>query len=79
MPISRIAGAVFGNGLTSYLPVYAPDISAEQAAAVSQSVTAIFTLPANLQSGVVEAYVKSVDRVFLIGVPVGALASASSW
>jgi hypothetical protein len=43
----------------------------------SASVTAIFDLPKELQPGVIEAYSYSLNRVFLMGVPAGALASLS--
>ncbi len=41
------------------------------------SVTAIFDLPKELQPGVIAAYSYSLNRVFLMGVPAGALASLS--
>ena len=41
------------------------------------SVTAIFQLPPELQQQAIQAYSSSLDRVFLIGVPAGALASVS--
>jgi len=73
-----IAGAVFANGLSAYLPQFAPGLSAETADMVRQSVEVIFTLPDTVRPGVVHAYVKSIDRVMLIGVPGGFLAIMSA-
>jgi len=72
-----IGAAIFGNQLATNIVKYAPDLSPEQVIAVRSSVTAIFTLPSNLQQQAIEAYSASLDRVFLIGVPAGALAAVS--
>lgn len=73
-----VGAAVFGNQLASNIVKFAPGLSPEQALAVRSSVTAIFKLPKELQEQAILAYSESLDRVFLIGVPAGALASLSS-
>ena len=73
-----IAGSIFSNSLAKYIPQYAPGIPPEFTTLVRQSVTVIFQLPPEVQPGVIKAYVKSVDDVFLLGVPAGALASLSA-
>lgn len=66
--------AIFGNQLATKLPQLAPDLSAAQMQAVRSSVTAIFDLPKEIQWEAIAAYSKSLDAVFVIGVPAGALA-----
>ncbi|KZT41235.1 ABC transporter [Sistotremastrum suecicum HHB10207 ss-3] len=72
-----VAGALFENQLARYLHLLVPDLSPETAAALHQSVSVIFTLPDEVRRATIEAYVQSLDKVFLIGVPVGFLASVS--
>ncbi|EIW76335.1 MFS general substrate transporter [Coniophora puteana RWD-64-598 SS2] len=73
-----IAGAVFLNQLTSNLHQYAPELPSSVAVSVQQSITYIFTLPASEQGAVVQAYVRTLDQVFLVGVPIGAISSLVS-
>jgi hypothetical protein len=72
-----IAGTIFANQLRSQLPIYAANISASEADAVRQSVTAIFTLPKADQAGVIEAYCRALGYVFILGIPAGAFGSLS--
>ncbi|KAF8839236.1 ABC transporter [Paxillus ammoniavirescens] len=66
-----IAGVVFNNQLRYNLTVYAPDV---EAGLVSASVAAIYSaVPTNLRPGVVHAYVRSLDCVFITAVPAGIL------
>ncbi|KZW04065.1 ABC transporter [Exidia glandulosa HHB12029] len=71
-----IAGTVFANGLKANLPSTLPP---EVALAVRRSVSVIFTLPEDVRAEVVHAYIKSIDQVFLVGVPAGVLASLSAF
>ncbi|CAE6512389.1 unnamed protein product [Rhizoctonia solani] len=73
-----IAGSILANQMVKYLGIYAPDLPQEVATAVRQSVSLIFTLPAEQQEPVIRAYLKALNSVFLIGVPTGVLASLSA-
>ncbi|KAF9221175.1 ABC transporter [Gyrodon lividus] len=67
-----IAGVIFNNQLRFNLTVYAPDV---EPGTVTASVAAIYsTVPPDLRPGVVHAYVKSLDCVFITAVPSGVLA-----
>lgn len=72
-----ISGTIFTNLLRTNLRAYAPTLSPALAAAVEASVTAIGEVSAEggLREAVLVAYTRAVSRVFLIGVPAGALAS----
>ncbi|KAG8743762.1 hypothetical protein FRC10_011482 [Ceratobasidium sp. 414] len=74
-----IAGAVFANKLSSSLFELAPDLPEEVVRGVKQSVTVIFTLPADQQALIIKAYVKALNYVYLIGVPVCIVASLSAF
>ncbi|KAF7369131.1 ABC transporter [Mycena venus] len=69
-----IAGTIFRNKLKDYLAAYASEISEEALQAVQQSVDAIFTLPIPVQELVISAYIRSLNHVFLLGIPAGILA-----
>ncbi|KAF7323273.1 Major facilitator superfamily protein [Mycena chlorophos] len=66
-----VAEAVFSTELATNLRKYAPGAPA---AVVEDSPEAIYSLPSALISGVVEAYAKSLDTVFLVGVAVAGAA-----
>ena len=68
--LGSIAGAVFANKLSSGLLEIAPNLPEEVVAGVRQSVTVIFTLPPDQQALVIKAYVKALNYVYLVGVPV---------
>jgi len=70
-----IAGTVFANGLSKFLPA---DLAPDVRHAVRESVSAIFLLPVDQRAAVVDSYIKAIDQVFLIGVPAGVLGSLSS-
>jgi len=73
-----VGAAVFSNQLQTSLVQFAPSLSSEQYADVRSSVTFIGTLPDGLRQQVIEAYSYSLNRVFLMGLPASALASASA-
>jgi len=70
-----IAEPILSTELTKYLAQYAPNAPA---AIVRQSPTNIYSLPADMIPGVVEAYADSLKIVFLVGVPVAGLGLLSS-
>ncbi|GBE78995.1 Efflux pump roqT [Sparassis crispa] len=72
-----ISGTIFTNLLRTNLRVYAPQLPAALVVAVEQSVTAIAEVAPDMRAAVLHAYTFSISRVFLIGVPAGALASLS--
>jgi MFS family permease len=67
-----ICGTVFANELSAGLKEFAPDASFDL---VRHSVEAIWTLPPEQRPGVIHAYVKAVDKVFLVPVACGVLGS----
>jgi MFS family permease len=70
-----IAGTLFANRLRSGLPA---DLPEDVRIAVVASVDAVKLLPPGLKEGVIDAYVKALKPVFILGVPAGALASLSA-
>ncbi|KAJ7315434.1 hypothetical protein DFH08DRAFT_1040174, partial [Mycena albidolilacea] len=73
-----IAGTIFRNKLKEYLAAYVNEIPSDSLTAVQQSVDAIFTLPPAIQDLVISAYIRSLNHVFLLGIPAGILASISA-
>ncbi|EIN10640.1 hypothetical protein PUNSTDRAFT_132726 [Punctularia strigosozonata HHB-11173 SS5] len=73
--LGRIAGTVFDNQLRHNLPKTLPDGVAN---AVVASVTAIKSLSPEVKAVVIEAYAKSLQPVFILGVPAGILALLSA-
>ncbi|EIW78934.1 MFS general substrate transporter [Coniophora puteana RWD-64-598 SS2] len=73
-----ISAAVFLNQLTIDLRATAPFLSETVAKELQQSIAYIFTLPASEQDLVVQAYIKSLNLVFIAQVPAGVLASLTS-
>jgi len=69
-----IATSVFDNELAKFLKIYAPNAPLDT---VKNSVLDIYTLPAEDIAGVVKAYVKALDYVYIIAVGLGAGASLS--
>jgi hypothetical protein len=63
-----IAGTVFNNQLIKSLATFATGLTAEQMLGIKQSVTLIFTLPTELQSGVIHAYAEALDYTFILSV-----------
>ncbi|KAM0747337.1 MFS general substrate transporter [Meredithblackwellia eburnea MCA 4105] len=67
-----LANAIYGTWLSRYLRQYAPDAPFDL---VRNSVAAIRQLPKDLQPGVITAYVRAINNVFVVGVGVGVLGS----
>jgi len=70
-----ICGTIFANKLNQGLMEFAPGAPFDL---VRHSAGAVATLPIEMQAGVIHAYVKAVDYVFLLPVAAGILASASA-
>ncbi|PVF94123.1 ABC transporter [Serendipita vermifera] len=73
-----IAGTIFNNQLSKTIAQYASSLPPEMVTPVKQSVTVIFSLPPELKSQVVHAYVKALDYTFIMTVPAAVLASITS-
>ncbi|KZV65866.1 ABC transporter [Peniophora sp. CONT] len=67
-----VSGAVFASQLKHELGKLA--LPSAELVPVLSSVKAIVTLPVEARSGVISAYIASIQRVFLIGIPATALA-----
>ena len=76
--LHSIGGTIFTNQLRMNLVRFAPGLPADLAKALEQSVTTIKSIDPPFRAGVLNAYVRSVDRTFLLGVPAGVLASLSA-
>lgn len=74
--VDSIAGSIFNNRLRHNLEFV--DLPVVLKLAVEQSVTVIAALPVDTRALVTAVYVKSLDPVFLLGVPAGILASLSA-
>ena len=76
-----IFGSVFANRLTSGLSaaLHGASVPAGFAAGSGASRAQIDKLPPLLRAGVLHAYTQAIDRVFLVAVPVAAVAFALSW
>jgi len=69
---------VFGNILEGELRSHVPNLPPQVIAALRQNVGAIASLPSAQKLAAIAAYIASLDRIYLIGVPVGVLASLSA-
>ncbi|KAJ7315411.1 hypothetical protein DFH08DRAFT_626052, partial [Mycena albidolilacea] len=76
--VSRIAGTIFCNKLKEYLAAYVNEIPTDSLMALQRSVDAIFALLPAMQHLVITAYIRSLNHVFLMGIPAGTLASISA-
>jgi len=72
-----VAGAIFGNRLSSGISKYAPNLDPAVSTAVRQSVHVIYTLEGDDRAHVIKAYSEALGYVFIIGIPAGILASVS--
>ncbi|KAI5476440.1 MFS transporter [Pseudohyphozyma bogoriensis] len=70
-----IASTIFSASLIASLKKYAPGVPS---ALVRNSVTTIRELPLEEQAGVIKAYVRAIQIVFLVGAGTGVLCSLSS-
>ena len=71
------AGSIFSNLLRQNMAKLAPELPAQLVAAVEESLSIINTRDPSVGRIVVDAYTRSVARMFLMGVAVGGLASLS--
>ncbi|KAH7917130.1 hypothetical protein BV22DRAFT_1124080 [Leucogyrophana mollusca] len=74
-----MAGSTFANELRRNLDIYAPSLPSTLKSAILESVTAIQALPSSDRVEVIDAYAKSLDPVFVIGVPAAILASLAAF
>ncbi|KAJ7670777.1 transporter [Mycena polygramma] len=73
-----VSGAVFSGQLREQLRILAPDLPQDILQTVLSSVKAVAFLPSPEKEIVVTAYNNAIDRVFLIGIPAAAFASAAA-
>src|SRR6266700_353523 len=76
---TAIFGAIFSNQLASHLSSLASSLPSGFTLSTAESVTAIQHLPATVRAEVVHAYAQSLSTVFLVTVPMVALAFLLSW
>jgi len=76
---TAIFGAIFSNQLASHLASLASRLSSGINPSRAESVAAIHHLPTALRAEVVHAYAQSLSTVFLVTVPMVALAFLLSW
>jgi EmrB/QacA subfamily drug resistance transporter len=76
---TAIFGAIFSNQLASHLASLASRLSSGINLSSAESVAAIQHLPTALRAEVVHAYAQSLSTVFLVTVPMVALAFLLSW
>jgi hypothetical protein len=76
---TAIFGAIFSNQLASHLASLASRLSSGINPSRGESVAAIHHLPTALRAEVVHAYAQSLSTVFLVTVPMVALAFLLSW
>src|SRR3989442_8066760 len=76
---TAIFGAIFSNQLASHLASLASRLSSGINLSSAESVAAIQHLPTALRAEVVHAYTQSLSTVFLVTVPMVALAFLLSW
>ena len=76
---TAIFGAIFSNQLASHLSSLSSSLPSGFTLSTAESVAAIQHLPAAVRAVVVHAYVQSLSTVFLVAVPVIAVAFILSW
>jgi DNA-binding MarR family transcriptional regulator len=76
---TAIFGAIFSNQLASHLASLASSLPSGFNLSTAESVAAIQHLPAALHTEVVHAYAQSLSTVFLVAVPIAAVAFMLSW
>lgn len=69
-----IAGAVFANQFRSNIAIYAPGLDPRVTEAVRTTLTVLSRLDADTAQKVISAYVRSLNYVFIISVPISILA-----
>src|SRR3989440_312550 len=76
---TAIFGAIFSNQLASHLASLASRLSSRISLSSAESVAAIHHLPTALRTEVLHAFTQSLSTVFLVTVPMVALAFLLSW
>jgi EmrB/QacA subfamily drug resistance transporter len=76
---TAIFGAIFSNQLASHLASLASSLPSGVNLSAAQSVASLRLLPAAVRAEVVHAYTLSLSTVFLVAVPIAALAFVLSW
>ncbi|MFL5652860.1 MAG: MFS transporter [Ktedonobacteraceae bacterium] len=76
---TAIFGAIFSNQLASHLASLAPSLPSGISLSMTESVAAIQHLPTSVRAEVVHAYAQSLSTVFLVTVPIVAVAFILSW
>ena len=75
-----VFGAIFANLLTGNLKHYLAAIKLPAGlASATVSPASLVRLPTHVRSGFIEAYAHSLQSVFLVAVPIGAVAFALTW
>ncbi|KAG8863174.1 hypothetical protein FRB96_009356 [Tulasnella sp. 330] len=73
-----ISGTIFSNKLRSSLTLYAPGLSTELRNEIVASVTAIGQVPEGYMAPVLHSYSNALGYVFIMGIPVGIVASLAA-
>ena len=76
---TAIFGAIFSNQLASHLASLAPSLPSGISLSMTESDAAIQHLPTSVRAEVVHAYAQSLSTVFLVTVPIVAVAFILSW
>jgi len=76
---TAIFGAIFSNQLVAHLTSLAPRLSSGISLSMTESVAAIQHLPTAVRAEVVQAFTQSLSTVFLVTVPMVAVAFLLSW
>jgi EmrB/QacA subfamily drug resistance transporter len=76
---TAIFGVIFSNQLASHLASLAPSLPSGISLSMTESVAAIQHLPTSVRAEVVHAYAQSLSTVFLVTVPIVAVAFILSW
>jgi EmrB/QacA subfamily drug resistance transporter len=76
---TAVFGAIFSNQLASHLSSLASSLPPGVKLSAAESVTALRLLPPAVRAEVVHAYTLSISTVFLVAVPIAALAFVFSW
>src|SRR2546425_459300 len=76
---TAIFGAIFSNQLASHLSSLASSLPSGFTLSNAESVAAIQHLPAAMRAEVVHAYAQSLSTVFLVAMPIAAVAFILSW
>lgn len=76
---TAVCGAIFSNQLASHLSSLASSLPPGVKLSAAESVAALRQLPPSVRAEVVHSYALSLSTVFLVGVPIAAVAFILSW